>query len=75
MISDHASVEPGYYDIQNPVNGDLEIEYQRLRETLQILQAEPVKNFAAIDALIDQLERLQLAIKGEHGIKGNNPNE
>lgn len=75
MISDHEPVEPGYYDIQNPVNGDLEIEYQRLRETLQILQAEPVKNFAAIDALIDQLERLQLAIKGEHGIKGNNPNE
>lgn len=75
MISDHAPAEPGYYDIQNPVNGDLEIEYQRLRETLQILQAEPVKNFAAIDALIDQLERLQLAIKGEHGIKGNNPNE
>lgn len=54
---------------------DLVSEYVRLRAQLQALQAEPVKDFAKIDQLIDQLEQLQLAIKGEHGPKGNNPNE
>jgi hypothetical protein len=54
---------------------DLEAEYRRLRAQLQALQAAPVKDFQTIDQLIDQLEQLQLAIKGEHGVKGNNPNE
>ena len=75
MTSDHAPAASGAYVVQNPVNDDLPAEYDRLRETLETLQAEPVKDFAEIDVLIDQLEQLQLAIKGEHGIKGNNPNE
>jgi Spy/CpxP family protein refolding chaperone len=54
---------------------DLPVQYQRLREEMERLMAEPVKDFAAIDQLVDRLERLQLAIKEQHGIKGNNPNE
>ncbi|MFC5523139.1 hypothetical protein [Polaromonas jejuensis] len=54
---------------------DLESAYARMRAELEHLLAEPVKDFPKIDALIDQLEQLQLAIKGEHGLKGNNPNE
>lgn len=53
---------------------DLVSDYARLRAQLQALQTEPVKDFTKIDQLIDQLEQLQLAIKGEHGLKGNNPN-
>jgi len=54
---------------------DLEAEYARMRAQLQALQAEPVKDLAKIDRLIDELEKLQLAIKAQHGIKGNNPLE
>lgn len=54
---------------------DLEADYARLRAQLQALQAAPVKDFAKIDQLIEELERLQLAIKAEHGIQGNNPLE
>lgn len=53
----------------------LESGYAELRAQLEALQAAPVKDFARIDQLIDQLERLQLAIKAAHGIKGNNPVE
>ena len=43
---------------------------------LQALQAAPVKDFAKIDRLVDELEQLQIAIKEEHGVvKGNNPIE
>lgn len=75
MMPDHMPTAAGEGDVEKLINEDLETEYERLRQTLQVLQAEPVKNLAAIDALIDQLERLQLAIKGQHGIKGNNPIE
>lgn len=54
---------------------DLAAEYRRLRTRLQQLQSEPVKDFVQIDALIDDLEKIQLAIKALHGLKGNNPNE
>jgi hypothetical protein len=54
---------------------DLEADYARLRAQLQALQAAPVKDFAKIDQLIEELEKLQLAIKAEHGIQGNNPLE
>ncbi len=50
-------------------------EYEASRERLERLMAAPVKDFPAIDELVDRLEMLQLAIKEEHGIKGNNPNE
>jgi len=54
---------------------DLEADYARMRAQLQALQAQPVKDFAKIDRLIDELEKLQLAIKAEHGVRGNNPLE
>lgn len=49
--------------------------YDQLRAELQRLMMAPIKDFLRIDQLVDELELLQLAIKGESGIKGNNPNE
>jgi hypothetical protein len=57
------------------VKSRLESDYAALRAQLEVLQAAPVKDYARIDQLIDELEKLQLAIKAEHGIKGNNPVE
>lgn len=57
------------------VNPDLELEYDHLREEMERLMTEPIKDFPRIDYLVNQLEQLQLAIKEQHGIKGNNPNE
>ena len=57
------------------VTSDLQTEYGYLRDKLERLMAEAVKDFPAIDQLVDQLESIQLQIKGEHGMKGNNPNE
>ena len=54
---------------------DLQVEYVRLRTQLEALQEAPVKDFPRIDQLIDALEKIQLAIKATHGLKGNNPNE
>ena len=56
-------------------NSDLVAEYSHLREELERLLTEPVKDFPKIDELVDQLEKVQLAFKEQHGIKGNNPNE
>ena len=56
-------------------NSDLELAYGQMREELERLMTEPIKDFPRIDHLVDQLERVQLAIKEMHGIKGNNPNE
>lgn len=57
------------------VNTDLKTEYAHLRDELERLLTEPEKDFQRIDALVDQLELVQLAFKEQHGIKGNNPNE
>ena len=57
------------------VNKDLKSEYAHLRDELERLLTEPEKDFQRIDALVDQLELVQLAFKEQHGIKGNNPNE
>jgi len=54
---------------------DLKADYTRLRAELEALMAQPVKDFPRIDQIVDQLEQVQLAIKEEHGVKGNNPNE
>ena len=54
---------------------DLKADYIRLRAELEALMAQPVKDFPRIDQIVDQLEQVQLAIKEEHGVKGNNPNE
>ena len=63
------------HDAADLIKPDLQAQYKQLREKLERLMAEPVKDFPAIDVLVNRLEMLQLAIKGEHGIKGNNPNE
>lgn len=65
---------------QAPASADvaargLRVEYDSAREQLERLMAAPVKDFPAIDALVELLERLQLSLKAVHGIKGNNPNE
>jgi len=57
------------------VKPDLKSDYARLRAELQALMMQPVKDFLRIDQIVDQLERVQLALKEEHGVKGNNPNE
>jgi hypothetical protein len=54
---------------------DLQAEYAHLRAQLQALQAAPVKDYAKIDQLVDELEKIQLDIKAQHGIQGNNPLE
>lgn len=54
---------------------DLKADYARLRVELEALMMQPVKDFARIDQIVRQLEQVQLAIKEEHGVKGNNPNE
>ena len=56
-------------------NTNLPAEYAHMREELERLLTEPEKNFQRIDALVDELELVQLAFKEQHGIKGNNPNE
>jgi len=53
----------------------MEKEYDDMREEMERLMREPIKDFPRIDHLVNQLEMLQLAIKETHGIKGNNPNE
>ena len=54
---------------------NLQSEYSRLRAELEHLLAQPEKDLVRVDMLVDQLEKVQLAFKGQHGIKGNNPNE
>jgi Spy/CpxP family protein refolding chaperone len=75
MPSDSAPAARSGYLSAGDLTQDLPAQYERLREEMERLMAEPVKDFAAIDRLVDRLERLQLAIKEQHGIKGNNPNE
>jgi Spy/CpxP family protein refolding chaperone len=75
MPSDSAPAARSGYNSPDDLTQDLPAQYERLREEMERLMAEPVKDFAAIDQLVDRLERLQLAIKEQHGIKGNNPNE
>lgn len=57
------------------MNSNLLQDYARMRAELEALQAAPVKDYPQIDRLVEQLELIQLAIKAEHGIEGNNPNE
>jgi hypothetical protein len=57
------------------MNRDLQADYTRLREQLEALLAAPVKDYPKIDELVDELERLQLALKAEQGTQGNNPLE
>ena len=66
---------PGGSVTSAAVPKDLQTEYAHLREELERLLTDPVKDFQRIDALVDLLELVQLAFKEQHGIKGNNPNE
>jgi hypothetical protein len=49
--------------------------YRSLREQLETLQGQPVKDMAAIDVVIQQLAAEQLRLKAEDGQPGNNPIE
>ncbi len=53
----------------------LRTDYDQLRARLETLLAQPEKDMAEVDHLVDALERVQLDIKAELGIQGNNPNE
>jgi hypothetical protein len=57
------------------VNAARQAEYERMRQQLESLLNHPDKDMAEVDRLINELDRLQLAIKAELGILGNNPNE
>jgi len=57
------------------MNALRQAEYERLRLRLQSLLAQPNRNLIEVDSLVGDLDRLQLAIKAELGIRGNNPNE
>lgn len=58
-----------------PLDGTTTERYEQSRAALIAEQEKPDKDFARIDALINLLEALQLDIKHEHGLQGNNPNE
>lgn len=75
MLSNTMPSIPGGCVASEAVHPDLQAEYALLRKELERRLNEPVKDYPRIDALVDQLERVQLAFKELHGIKGNNPNE
>ena len=53
----------------------LRSDYDDLRARLETLLAQPEKDMAEVDHVVDALERIQLDIKAELGIQGNNPIE
>ncbi len=57
------------------MNAARQAEYERMRQQLEGLLNQPDKDMVEVDRLVNELERLQLAIKAELGIRGNNPNE
>ena len=46
-----------------------------MRQQLENLLSQPDKDMTEVDRLVNALERLQMSIKAELGIRGNNPNE
>ena len=54
---------------------NLRSDYDDLRARLEALLAQPEKDMAEVDHVVDALERIQLDIKAELGIQGNNPIE
>ena len=75
MLSNTSQAVHNRYVASDASQPDMQAEYARLREELERLLTDPVKDFEKIDALVDQLERVQLAFKAQHGVIGNNPNE
>lgn len=53
----------------------LQLRYHQLRERMEVLLAQPEKDMGEVDRLVDELERVQLDITAELGMKGNNPSE
>lgn len=49
--------------------------YERLRRKLVALKSAPEQNMVAIDTVVRDLEKAQLAFKAAHGMIGNNPIE
>ncbi len=54
---------------------ELAAEYDRLRLEMKRALAAPVKDMAAVNALIDRLDDVHRRFKAAHGLIGNNPNE
>ena len=54
---------------------ELAAEYDRLRDELKRVLAAPQKDMAAVNELIDRLDRVHMEFKAAHGLLGNNPNE
>ncbi|NUZ06172.1 hypothetical protein [Piscinibacter koreensis] len=52
---------------------ELAAEYDRLRNELRRLLAEPDKDMAAVARVMDQLDLTHRRYKAAHGIDGNNP--
>ncbi len=50
-------------------------DYLKLRDILVTLQSAPEPDAAAIEDVIQALEKAQLAYKATHGLYGNNPND
>jgi hypothetical protein len=53
----------------------LRLNYGLMRARLESLLGQPEKDMAMVDRLVSELERIQLDIKAELGVLGNNPNE
>lgn len=51
-----------------------ERESELVRDVTALL-AQPEKDTGEVDRLVDELERVQLDITAELGMKGNNPSE
>ena len=49
--------------------------YGALRDRLRDLMTQPDRDAAAVESLIDELAQVQIDLKAEFGIKGNNPDE
>ncbi|MES2979071.1 MAG: hypothetical protein V4731_11655 [Pseudomonadota bacterium] len=75
-----STVKAGTAPTYVPGSGDVELspllrDYDEMRAKLETLLAQPVKDMAEVDRLVDGLEKVQLRIKAQLGIQGNNPNE
>lgn len=49
--------------------------YEKLRDNLVMLQSAPEPDMAAIDSVIQALEKAQMVYKATHGLYGNNAND
>ena len=75
LPDDKPIVENITVDNAHDESARLNAEYSRIRLQLEALLSQPVKDMPQVDALVHQLEQLQLRFKRDHGLEGNNPNE